>query len=91
MKPPPVDLSRKEAVVSSSASVVIGVGELLLRVVGNTTGVWWPAISLGGRSRLFAFAFAVYLARTRKRTVWSLLVLVVPDRLWQRAHRNEQR
>ena len=91
MKPEPVDLSRKEQVLASSALVVIVVGELLLRVVGNTTGIWWPAFSFVGLTLLFMFAFAVYLARTRKRSVLSLLLLVIPDRVWNRLRRSSQR
>jgi hypothetical protein len=83
VKPEPVDLSRREQIAASSAVIVWAVGELLLRVVGNVTGVWWPLILLVGFLNLFVLGFALDLARTRKRSVLSLLLLVVPDRWWR--------
>jgi hypothetical protein len=79
-----VELSQHERRVASSAVIVWAVGEVVLRVVGNTTGDWWPSFILLGAFLLFAAGFTMYLARTRNRSLGSLLVRALPDRLRSR-------
>jgi hypothetical protein len=79
-----VELSQRERRVASSAVIVWAVGEVVLRVVGNTTGDWWPSFILLGAFLLFAAGFTMYLARTRNRSLGSLLVRALPDRLRSR-------
>lgn len=65
----PVELSIREQRVASAAVIIWVVGEVALRVVGNTSGEWWPAFTLLGGFTLFTAGFVIYVARTRNRSV----------------------
>ena len=77
----PVDLSPREQRVASVALIIWVVGEVAFRVIGNTTDEWWPEFTLLGGFALFTVGFVVYVARTRNRSVGSVVALALPGRL----------
>lgn len=80
MKPDPVEFSRAEGRVVACAAVVVPVAELGFRVLDNTTGIWWPSIAWIGCLTAFALGFATHIARSRSRSIRSVLALAIPDR-----------
>lgn len=81
MSAEPVELTKRERRIVTGSLIVFVVGEVVLRVVGNTTDVWWPSFALLGAFLVFAVGFALNLSRTRDRSLGSLLALALPDRL----------
>jgi uncharacterized membrane protein YhaH (DUF805 family) len=84
MSAEPVELTERERRIATGSLIVFVVGEIVLRVVGSTTDVWWPSFAFLGALFVFVIGFAVYLARTRDRSLGSLLALALPDRLRRR-------
>ena len=80
----PIELSRREEHVRNGVVVVVALGTLGFRVVGNVTSNWWPAGAFFVAFALFIVGFTAYLARTRKRAFRSVAVLSLPEFLKRR-------
>jgi hypothetical protein len=84
----PVELTRSERRVLAIGLIAGAGGQIPLRVLGNITGIWWPAFALLALFIAFVVAFTVWIARSRRRSITSLAALVLPDRLRRRSSRR---
>ncbi len=80
-----VELSQSEWRVATVGVILLVIGQVVLRAVGNTTDVWRPSFALLGVFVLFVAGFTIYLAKSRRRSLGSLLALGLPDRLRRRS------
>ena len=79
-----IKLSKAEERLAAVTVSVITIGEIATSVLHNALGAWWPAIAVFAAALLAVGSWAWYLARSRRRSVRSVVLLGLPDWL---AHR----
>ena len=77
-------MSNAEDRMAAATVVAITIGEVVTGVLHNTLGTWWPAIAVLVLAALVVGGWALYLARSRRRSVRSVVVLGLPDWLADR-------
>lgn len=80
----PIRLSKAEERLVAVTVSAITIGEVVTSVLHNVLAAWWPAIAVFVVALLAVGSWAWYLARSRHRSVRSVVVLGLPDWLGDR-------